>query len=78
MRDSLCFYVGLMETGIFKYNWSSSPGTGVILAKFPSFEAAYEVGNQFWPMLSMEIKEVIFWEKTKELVLTQAKEAAGQ
>ncbi len=43
-----------------------------------SFEEAYKVGNRFWPMLSMEIQEVISWEKTKEIVLAQAKEAAGQ
>jgi len=54
------------------------PGNGLIIARFPSFEEAYRVGNRFWPMLTLEIRELISWEKTKEITLTQLKEAAGQ
>ncbi len=69
---------GLKEAGIFKHHWSTGPGAGVIVAKFPSFEEAYKVLNQFWPMLSTEIQEIISWDKVKEIVLASAAEAAGQ
>jgi urease accessory protein UreE len=68
----------LMEAGIFKHHWSTSPASGVVIAKFPSFEEAYKLGNRFWPMISMEIQEVISWDKVKEIALPQAKEAAEQ
>ena len=44
----------------------------MIVAKFPSFEEAYKVGNRFWPMRSTEIREVVSWDKVKEIVLAQA------
>ncbi len=68
----------LVEAGVFKHHWSTGPGAGVIVAKFPSFEEAYRLGNRFWPMLTTEIREVISWDKVKEIVLSQLKEAAGQ
>ncbi len=66
----------LMEAGVFKHHWSTAPGSGVIIAKLPSFEEAYGLGNRFWPGISMEIQEVISWDKVKEISLAQAKEAA--
>ncbi len=69
---------GLTEAGVFKHHWSTGPGDGVIVAKFPSFEEAYRVCNSFWPMLTVEIRELLSWEKTKEITLTHLKEAAGQ
>ena len=68
----------LMEAGIFKHHWSTGPGAGIIIAKIPSFEEAYGLGNRFWPHLSMEIQEIITWDKVKEIALSQAKEAAEQ
>ena len=68
----------LMEAGIFKHHWSTAPGSGVIIAKFPSFEEAYSLGNRFWPGIVMEIQEIITWDKVKEISLSQAKEAAEQ
>ncbi len=44
----------LMEAGIFKHHWSTAPGSGVIIAKLPSFEEAYGLGNRFWPGISMD------------------------
>ncbi len=68
----------LKEAGIFKHHWSTAPGSGVIIAKFPSFEEAYSLGNRFWPGISMEIQEIISWDKVTEIALSQAKEAAEQ
>ena len=68
----------LTKAGIFKHHWSTAPGSGVIIAKFPSFEEAYSLGNRFWPGISMEIQEIIAWDKVKEIALSQAKEAAEQ
>jgi hypothetical protein len=50
----------------------------VIVAKFPSFEEAYALGNRFYPMMNTTIQEVISWDKVKEIVPAQAAEAAGQ
>jgi hypothetical protein len=68
----------LMEAGIFKHHWSTAPGAGVVIAKFPSFEEAYKVGQRFWPGMSLEIQEIISWDKVKEIALSQLKEAAEQ
>jgi hypothetical protein len=68
----------LMEAGIFKHHWSTGPASGVIIAKFPSFEEAYAVGNRFWPGISLTIQEILSWDKVKEIALSQAKEAAEQ
>ncbi len=68
----------LVKAGILKHSWGTGPGSGVIIVKFPSFEEAYKLGNRFWPGMSMEIQELIAWDKVKEIVLSQAKEAAEQ
>jgi hypothetical protein len=49
-----------------------------VIAKFPSFEEAYKVGSRFWPGITLEIQEILAWDKVKEIVLSQAKEAAEQ
>jgi hypothetical protein len=66
----------LTEAGIFKHHWSTAPASGVIIAKLPSFEEAYKLGNRFWPSISMKIQEIITWDKVKEIALSQAKEVA--
>ena len=43
-----------------------------------SAQEAYKVGNQFWPMRSTEVREIVSWDKVKGIVLAQAAEAAGQ
>ncbi len=68
----------LVKAGILKHSWGTDPGSGVIIVKFPSFEEAYKLGNRFYPGMSMEIQELIAWDKVKEIVLSQAKEAAEQ
>ncbi len=68
----------LVKAGILKHSWGTAPGSGVIIVKLPSFEEAYKLGNRFWPGMSMEIQELIAWDKVKEIVLSQAKEAAEQ
>jgi len=68
----------LMEAGIIKHQWGTGVGEGVFIAKFPSFEEAYKLGTRFWPMMSMEIQELIAWDKTREIVLSLQKEAAEQ
>ncbi len=65
-------------SGVLEHHWAMGPGDGLVIAKFPSFEEAYRVGNRFWPMLTVEIRELLSWEKTKEITLTHLKEAAGQ
>ena len=68
----------LMKAGVFKHHWAIAPGEGLIIAKVPSFEEAYKVGNRFWPGITTEIREIISWEKSKEIVLGQLKELAEQ
>ena len=66
----------LMKAGIFKQQWGTGVGAGVAIAQFPSTEEAFKLGTSFWPMMSIEIKELIPWEKVKEIVLSTQKEAA--
>ena len=68
----------LTKAGIFKHNWGSGVGQGVAIAVFPSLEEAYKLGNSFWPMMTMEIQELMPWDKVKEIVLSQQKKAAEQ
>jgi hypothetical protein len=68
----------LMKAGIIKHSWGTGVGTGVLIVKLPSFEEAYKLGNSLWPMMSMEIQELLAWDKVKEIVLSAQKEAAEQ
>ena len=64
----------LLKAGIFKEHGSFNPGEGYIIAEFKSKEEAYKLAQRFWPGITMNIREVISWEKTKEIVLTTLKE----
>ena len=66
----------LLKAGIFKEHGSFNPGDGYIIAEFPSLEEAYKLSQRFWPGITMEIREVISWEKTTEIVLSIIKEQA--
>jgi len=55
----------LMKAGIFKPNWGTGIGAGVAIAKFPSLEEAYKLGNRWWPMMTMEIQELIPFDKVQ-------------
>jgi hypothetical protein len=76
MKTAMASADELTEAGIFKHHWSTAPGSGVVIAKFSSFEEAYKLSNRFWPRISMDIQEIITWDKVKEIALSQAKEAA--
>ncbi len=69
-KASMAAADGLMEAGVFKHHWSTRPGSGVIIAKFPSFEEAHKLGNRFWPSHTVEIQELISRDKVKEIVLS--------
>jgi len=66
----------LLKAGIFKEAGSFNPGDGYIIAEFPSLEEALKLGQRFWPGITMEIREIISWEKTNEIVLSTLKEKA--
>jgi hypothetical protein len=66
----------LMNAGVFKHHWSLNPGEGIIIAQFSSREEAYKVAQSFWPGITTETRELVSWEKTKEIVLEGLKELA--
>ena len=66
----------LLKAGIFLEHGAFNPGEGYIIAEFHSKEEAYELGQRFWPGITMNIREVISWEKAKEITLTILKEQA--
>ena len=61
---------GLVKAGVIKHSWGTGPGEGVMVMVFPSFEEAYKMGNRFWPGMSLEIQELIAWDKVQEIVLS--------
>ena len=68
----------LIKAGIIKHIWGTDFGKGLIIAELPSFEEVYKLGNSFFPAVSMEIQELMPWDKVKEIVLSHQKEAAEQ
>ena len=68
----------LIKAGIIKHIWGTDFGKGLIIMELPSFEEAYKLGNSFFPAISMEIQELMPWDKVKEIVLSHQKEAAEQ
>jgi hypothetical protein len=66
----------LTKAGIIKEQGGFNPGEGYMIAEFPSLEEALKLGQRFWPGITMEIREIIPWEKTKEIVLSVLREQA--
>ncbi len=66
----------LMKAGIFKEHGSFNPGEGYVIAEVPSREEAYKLAQSFWPGIITDTREIISWEKTKEIVLSNLKEQA--
>ena len=75
-KATFAAHEGLVEAGIIKHSWGTGPGEGVMVMVLPSFEEAYKLGNRFWPLMSLEIQELIAWDKVKEIVLSMQKEAS--
>ena len=65
----------LLKAGVFKEMGSLGPGEGFAIAEFPSGEEALRLGSRFFPMMLTEMREIISWEKTQEIVLDEAKAA---
>jgi hypothetical protein len=66
----------LLKSGVFKLQGSFNPGEGYIIADFPSKEEAFKLGQHFWPGIITDIREIVSWEKTKEITLSILKEQA--
>ena len=66
----------LEKAGIIKETGSFNPGDGFMIAEFPSFEEAYKLAHRFWPHMTMNIREIISWEKNKEIVMSILREQA--
>ena len=64
----------LQKAGIFKEVGTFNPGEGYLIAELPSLEAALKLGQRFWPGVITNIREIISWEKTKEIVLSSLRE----
>jgi len=64
----------LKKAGIFKELGTFNPGEGYIIAELPSTEEALKLGTRFWPGIITDIREIISWEKTKEIVLSNLRE----
>ena len=75
-KATFAAHEGLVKAGVIKHSWGTGPGEGVMVMVLPSFEEAYKMGNRFWPAMSMEIQELIAWDKVEEIVLSLQKEAA--
>jgi hypothetical protein len=68
----------LLKAGIFKEHGTLNPGQGYIIAEFPSYEEAYKTTQRFWPGISVDVRETISWEKTKDIVISGLKELVEQ
>lgn len=66
----------LIKAGIFKHQWGTGIGAGVAFGQLPSLEEAFKLGTRFLPQKSMDIKELIPWDKVKKIVLSTQKEAS--
>jgi hypothetical protein len=66
----------LHDASVFKEHGTFNAGEGYIIAEFPSREEAYKLGQRFWPGIITDTREIISWEKTKEIVLSTLKEQA--
>jgi hypothetical protein len=66
----------LLNAGIFKEHGSFNPGEGYAIAELPSREEVYKLAHRFWPGVITDIREIISWEKTKELTLSILREQA--
>jgi uncharacterized protein YciI len=66
----------LQKAGIFTEVGTFNPGEGFIIAEFPSLEEAFKLAQRFWPGVITDIRQIISWEKTKEIVLSTLREQA--
>jgi hypothetical protein len=66
----------LEKAGIIKEQGSFNPGDGYLIGEMPSLEEAYKFAHRMWPFVTMEIREIIPWEKTKEIALSVLREQA--
>jgi uncharacterized protein YciI len=66
----------LQKAGIFKEIGTFNPGEGYIIAEFPSLAEAFKLAQFFWPGVTTDIREIISFEKTKEIVLSSLREQA--
>jgi uncharacterized protein YciI len=64
----------LQKAGIFKEVGTFNPGEGFIIAEFSSLEEALKLAQRFWPGVITNIREIISWEKTKEIVSSTLRE----
>jgi hypothetical protein len=59
---------GLKKAGIIKDIGTLAPGEGYLIVEYSSFEEAVKAFNPFFPAISMEIREVLSWEQTVDVV----------
>ncbi len=64
----------MLKAGIIKESGAFNPGEGYIIVELPSFEEAYKLSHRMWPGMTMDIREVIPWEKNKEIALSVLRE----
>jgi hypothetical protein len=64
----------LLKAGIFKDTGTFNAGEGYAIAELPSAEAALKLAQRFWPGITTDIREIVSWEKTKEIVLSSLRE----
>lgn len=67
----------LQQAGIFKDLGSFNPGEGYIIAEFPSLEEALKLTQRFWPGILTDIREIVSFEKNKEIVLSNLRALAS-
>ncbi len=64
----------MLKTGILKDIGTFNPGEGYMIVEFPSLEEAYKFAEAWYPHMSTDVREIISWEKTKEIALSNRRE----
>ena len=66
----------MIKAGVIKDMGSFNPGDGFMIVELPSLEEAYKLSHRFYPHMTVEIREIVSWEKTKEIALSVLREQA--
>lgn len=64
----------LLKTGIVTDIGTFKPGEGYMIVEFPSLEEAYTLAERWYPHMSADVREIIPWEKTKEIAFANRRE----
>ncbi len=64
----------MLKAGIVTDIGTFNPGEGYMIVEFPSLEEAYKLVERMYPHMISDIREIISWEKTEEIALSNRRE----